>query len=230
MDNIKELLTFDEIIKNNLIEKQLIKQAELSGVDLYECNINRWKSLLQEVGAILFNDSKILKIDKETIIKDNNIKNNYYNIYNSSMNVFDIKKLSIICDIYIYLSQKYNKYIKMSYFGYLLNFNCMKISNILNIKMHNNNVCYNGVDFNQLRLDIYKRLNTERENNLEEKCFYSPGAIGSIAIGNKDFGWNGQTGTAADADKVYQIDSLPTMAELPQNPENTDLLQDDTSD
>ena len=85
-------LSFDEIINNNLIESELINRATAQGIDLYNCPLNPWKALLQEVGAILWSsDRKALKIDKQV----------HYNgcVRPSNYNMYDIFKIKQLCNV-----------------------------------------------------------------------------------------------------------------------------------
>lgn len=199
------IMDFEYIIKNNLIEQTLLNQAAAQNIDLYECKINPFKALLQETGAILFSDKKILRL--------NRYNNNKYNIPVPT-NEYNMIYINKICDIYIYISQKYNKCIGISYFGYLLNMNYNDIYNVLNINTHDNNIEYNGINFNNLRNNIIKRLRAERENNLKEKCIESPGAVGAIAIGNVENGWNltpGQRSQDNNNNNMISVNSLPQI-------------------
>lgn len=223
MDN----LTFYEIIQNNSIEKTLQDQAAAAGVDLYECNLNTWKALLQEAGALLF--PKTARVLKVQIMREKSA----YNIKNVNY-IYDLNKINIICDHYIYLSHKYNKLIAVLYFSYLLNIdndilysvlkNNNRDNNIYNIIPDNinnnidiniyNDFVYSVSYFNTLKIKIYKKLKTERENNLKEKCFEAPGAVGAIAIGNTENGWNltpGQKSTADHDGELLSIDNLPDL-------------------
>lgn len=222
MDN----LTFYEIIQNNSIEKTLRDQAAAAGVDLYTCALNTWKALLQEVGSLLFPKSaRVLKVQIMREKSAYNIKNVNY--------IYDLNKINVICDHYIYLSHKYNKLIAILYFSYLLNidndilYSVLKNNNrdnIYNIIPDNindnidiniyNNFVYSANYFNTLKIKIYKKLKTERENNLKEKCFEAPGAVGAIAIGNTENGWNltpGQKSAADHGEELLSIDSLPEL-------------------
>lgn len=222
-----ENLSFYEIIQNNSIEKTLKDQAAAAGVDLLSCNINTWKALLQEVGALLFpKKSRVLKIKIQH-------EHNYNNIpcYNY---IYDFNKIDLVCDQYIYLSHKYNKLIAVVYFGYLINTDNCYIYNLLKINNNNENDIYNIIPdnynylysdfeysitaFNNIKNNIIKKLKNERENNLKEKCFEAPGAVGAIAIGNTENGWNltpGQKAATDHAGELLSVAALPPL--LPIN-------------
>ena len=97
-----------------------------------------------------------------------------------------------------------------------------------NHNYNNNEVCK---DFNNLSISIYKRLKGEREENLKEKCFESPGAVGTIAIGNVENGWNltpGQKAITQDNNNILSLGQLPTLKAIgtAENPQNADILSD----
>lgn len=218
-DTAADKMDFDYIIKNNMIENTLLSLADHQGIDIFSCALNPWKALLQECGALLFSHNELkCKINTHT--------NNNIPVYNY---IYDYNKLLQVCDIYIYLSHKYNKLINVLYYGYLITVNY----NIYTMLSSNNN--YNSVvycqDFNNIKLVIYKRLKGEREENLKEKCFESPGAVGTIAIGNVENGWNltpGQKAINTADNNILSLGQLPTLKaiETAENTENTDILSD----
>lgn len=221
-------MEFENIIKNNMVENTIKSLADQQNIDLYECKLNPFKALLQETGAILFPGNQ-LKI-KVCTHKNYNIP-----CYNY---IYDFRKLDKLCNIYIYLSHKYNKIINVLYFGYLCN---IYNNNIYTILSTNNNYnCYDNDDnnnnncireFNNIKTSIYKRLKNEREENLKEKCIESVGAVGVIAVGNVENGWNLSPGqksiTTADND-IISIGQLPTLKTITtaENTENNGILAD----
>lgn len=217
-----QIFSVDDIIKNNLIENTMLQQAELSNINLYVCALNPWKAILQETGAILFHDRKILKLNKYII--------NKYNIPQPT-NEINIIYINNLCDVYIYLSHKYNKLINMSYFGYMLNMTYNDIYCLLNSNTHDSNNIINGVNVNTIRINIYKRLKAEREENLKEKCFESPGAVGTIAIGNVENGWNltpGQKAINTADNNILSLGQLPTLKAIgtAETPTDHGILSD----
>ena len=215
-------MDFEYIIKNNMIENTLLSLANQQGIDIFSCALNPWKALLMECGALLFpgNELKIFI----------NIHDNNYNNIPCKNYVYDFNKLNTVCNIYIHLSYKYNKIINVLYYGLLCNIKNNSIYTILstNHNYNNNEVCK---DFNNLSISIYKRLKGEREENLKEKCFESPGAVGTIAIGNVENGWNltpGQKAITQDNNNILSLGQLPTLKAIgtAENPQNADILSD----
>ena len=215
-------MDFEYIIKNNMIENTLLSLANQQGIDIFSCALNPWKALLMECGALLFpgNELKIFI----------NIHDNNYNNISCKNYVYDFNKLNTVCNIYIHLSYKYNKIINVLYYVLLCNIKNNSIYTILstNHNYNNNEVCK---DFNNLSISIYKRLKCEREENLKEKCFESPGAVGTIAIGNVENGWNltpGQKAINTADNNILSLGQLPTLKaiETAENPQNADILSD----
>ncbi len=197
-------LSFDEIIKNNLVESELINRATAQGVDLYTCPLNPWKALLQEVGVILWSsDRKELKIDKQI----------HYNgcVRPSNYNMYDIYKIKQLCNVYIYISHKYNKLISISYFAYMCNMMCNDMYSILDINNHPESL----TEFNNTRSEILKMIYNERENNIKEKCFESASPVGVIAIANREYNWSG-TGqnNGITTGQAQRLDALPDISGL----------------
>jgi len=220
-------MDFEYIIKNNMIENTLLSLADQQGVDIYECKINPFKALLQETGAILFPyKTNILKIK---MIYD--VNENVYNIKRYNY-IYNIKYLYDIYNQYCYISHKYNKLISIMYYCYLCNIPYTTMYKILNTNSDYNYInkseCEN---FNQLRLYILKGLASEREENLKEKCFESPGAVGTIAIGNVENGWNltpGQKAINTADNNILSLGQLPTLKAITtaENTENNGILAD----
>ena len=215
-------MDFEYIIKNNMIENTLLSLADQQGIDIFSCALNPWKALLMECGALLFpgNELKIYI----------NIHDNNYNNIPCKNYVYDFNKLNTVCNIYIHLSYKYNKIINVLYYGLLCNIKNNSIYTILgtNHNYNNNEVCK---DFNNISISIYKRLKGEREENLKEKCFESPGAVGTIAIGNVENGWNltpGQKAINTADNNILSLGQLPTLKAIgtAENPQNADILSD----
>ena len=190
-------LSYDDIINNNLIEQTLTDRATQQGIDLYNCSLNPWKALLQEVGALLFADRDILK-------KPHPINKNLNNIY-------DLYKINKITDIYLYLSKKYNKLVSVLSLSLLLNMNCTGLFNLLN----NNNHLYSSAEFNTLRNDLYKKIYISREENIKDKCFEVSSPVGVIALANNEFGWNtgGQNNSITDQ-QTKPLNSLPSLQDI----------------
>lgn len=196
-------LGFTEIIQGNYIESVLQSVADKNGIEnIMSCPLNPWKALLQETGFLLWGkDRKALKLDKPTHF--------HGSINSSNYNIYDLNKLNIICDIYIFLSHKYNKLISILNFGYFLNIDSTLIYNILNADYHTQSLD----EFNTRRNEIMQKLSINRHENLKDKCYESNGAIGVIAIGNTEYGWNGNGNGNENGpnNKTLSISTLPQL-------------------
>lgn len=203
--NTPDNMDFENIINNNMIENTILSLAENENINIYDCKISQFKALLINAGALLFPKNKnILKIKTITHV------NNNIPVYSY---IWDIKKLAVLCDIYLYISYKYNKIISFSYFSFLCNSNYINMYNVLNNFSDYNNIdC--GNEFNNLKTYIIKRLKQDREEYIKESCLESSGAIGKIAVANIEYGWNLTPGqkaiTTADND-IISIGQLPTL-------------------
>lgn len=215
-------MTFQNIIDNNMIEDTIISCAEHENINIYDCKISQFKAILLQSGSILFpKDKNILKIKIETH------NNNNIPVYNY---VWDIRKLKIICDIYLYISYKYNKIISFSYYSLLCNSNYFAMKNVLNNISDYNNMAW-GTEFNNLKNYIIKRLSQDREEYIKESCIETPGAIGKIAVANTEYGWNltpGQKAINTADNNILSLGQLPTLKAIgtAENSQNSDILSD----
>lgn len=196
-------MSFNEIIKQNLIEKTIEDRATYNNIDLQNCPLNHWKMILQETGFLLWGeDRKPLRIEQGII---------YHGaVRPSGKNTYDMQKIKKVCDIYIYLSHKYNKIISMSYFSYLLFMLGNELYNLLDNNQHNESL----TEFNNIRTEILKKIYSEREENIKEKCLESSSPVGYIAIGNTEYGWNGGTAQGIQTGTAQRLDTLPDLSGL----------------
>lgn len=187
-------MDFDSIVSNNIIQDTLEAQADAQGADLDKMPLGSWKALLQEVGAIVFSDREVFKIPHPINPKLNK--------------VYDLKKIDKACDIYLYISNKYNKLISILNFSYFLNIDCDTLYDILN----NNKRPQSSIEFSTTRNQIIKKLSRSREECLKDKAFSCSSPVGVIALGNTEFAWNGNGGQIEQGQqKQLAVDSLPTL-------------------
>lgn len=202
-----EVLSYREIIDKNLIENTLLSIAEVNSFDLFTCPLNQFKYCLQETGKKLFFDRNILKIEEGVLL----------NHFNYKPNMIDIYKLSELCNIYINLSHKYNKLIHLTYYGYMINMYSTELYNILNDNnSYNNdfivlNSMYEAEKLTLTKSSIYKRLKEEREQNIKERCYESNSAVGYIALGNTEFGWNAGQQAQSITTNIISVSALPQL-------------------
>ena len=196
-------MSFDDIIKNNLIEKTIEDRATYNNIDLQNCPLNHWKMILQEAGFLLWGeDRKPLRIEQGIV---------YHGaVRPSGKNTYDMYKIKKVCDVYVYLSHKYNKIISMPYFSYLLYMLGNELYNLLDNNQHNESL----TEFNNIRTEILKKIYSEREENIKEKCLEASSPVGYIAIGNTEYGWNGGTTQGITTGQAQRLDALPDLSGL----------------
>lgn len=218
-DNIQSnIMSFQKIANISYIDNMLWDAATVLDIDnIKECNINEFKAILQYAGARLFpKKSNILKIE-------NNIFINGYNKLTNN-NMYDFYKLDIICDIYIFLSHKYNKLIHLTYYGYLINISASNIHDLLNKELHNSDInildnyvnLYNSRKLNSIRIEILKKLKEERINNYIEKC-YNAGGLPLVASINHEFGWNQGGSNENNNISCLSVNELPQITDNNSN-------------
>lgn len=196
-------MSFNEIIKKNLIEKTIEDRATYNNIDLQNCPLNHWKMILQETGFLLWGeDRKPLRIEQGII---------YHGaVRPSGKNTYDMHKIKKVCDVYVYLSHKYNKIISMSYFSLLLFMFGTELYNLLDNNQHSESL----TEFNNIRTEILKMIYSEREENIKEKCLEASSPVGYIAIGNTEYGWNGGATQGITTGQAQRIDTLPDLSGL----------------
>lgn len=218
-DNIQSnIMSFQEIANINYIDNTMQQIADCLQIDnIKECSISDFKTILQLTGSKLFpKKSNILRIE-------NNIFLNGFNVYSNNY-MYDFYKLDIICDIYIFLSHKYNKLIHVIYFGYLLNISSTNIYTLLNknISHNDNNILdtyrsdYCNNKLNSIRTNILNKLKLERENNYIEKC-YNAGGLPLVASINHEFGWNTSVSNENNNISCLSVNELPQITDNNSN-------------
>lgn len=145
---------------------------------------SRWNAALMYIRRRLFPDTSIFKLSRplEGYINNNcDSSSSAYRLNNSNCNAYDIDKLNIICDCYIYLCMMYDKEVSVNGFTFLtgISQDCIyawanedrKLSNAGN--------------------EIYKKLNRYREESLSAKlATANKNPVGILAILNRHYQWN----------------------------------------
>lgn len=234
--NNTDILDFETIAQSDFIENELLQQADADGIeDLKQASINEFKAVLYAVGSRLFpRGSKVLRID------NNIFYNESMNLY-SNNNQYDFYKIYRMCEIYVYLSNKYKKLISKYYYCLLINVSITHIDDLLNRNINNNIDTYlinnsNSLDnntlyilsmysskkLNSLRLEVAQMLDINRHNNIKERCFESNSAVGYIALGNVEYRWNQSADARAINTTITSINELPQL-EAPQIAQKSDI-------
>ena len=190
----------DVVIDENLIiHRSELDEAiysacqELGIEDLKSEGQRPWKAVLMLVGERLFKDTKILK-------QSNNIYNNTGLLNNnpSNCNAYDYDKLLKLCDDYILLSSKYNKLVSTMAFSFMC---CIPTTTI---------DLWKDADPSDSRFKIWKKLQANREDCLKDKGYDSNNVVGTISIGNTEFGWS-MPGVRDSQKSTQTAAALPTF-------------------
>ena len=179
--------------------------AEQGIEDLKKEGQRPWKAVCRRVGEIIFNDNSILK-DKQ--LSDNPYIPTNYNRY-------DYNILNCICDEYIYWSDIYNKLCSTVAFSSWCNIDCGVIDN-WRLNKESSPASY----------EIWKKLQGNRKDCIKDKAYDSNSPVGSMFVGNNEFGMN-QPGIGAEATQriAQKAEDLPRL-DLQKPTELTDNLQE----
>ena len=165
--------------------------AEQGIEDLKKEGQRPWKAVCRRVGEIIFNDNSILK-DKQ--LSDNPYIPTNYNRYNYNI-------LNCICDEYIYFSDIYNKLCSTVAFSSWCNIDCGVIDN-WRLNKESSPASY----------EIWKKLQGNRKDCIKDKAYDSNSPVGSMFVGNNEFGMN-QPGSGAEATQriAQKAEDLPRL-------------------
>lgn len=147
---------------------------ELEIDDLRKEGQRRWKAVLQLVGKQLFSNKKILRSRELKINEGNKIPTNN--------NRYDYNILNNLCDYYIYISNKYNKFVSIEGFSYFVN--------IDNTVIDNWGRNETSSEPNNLSFTIYKKITSKRLESLKDNALDNPNVTGTIAVGNWEYQLN----------------------------------------
>lgn len=178
--------------------------AEQGIQDLKKEGQRPWKAVCRRVGEIIFNDNSMLK-DKQ--LSDNPYIPTNYNRYNYNI-------LNCICDEYIYFSDIYNKLCSTVAFSSWCNIDCGVIDN-WRLNKESSPASY----------EIWKKLQGNRKDCIKDKAYDSNSPVGSMFVGNNEFGMN-QPGIGVEATQrvAQKAEDLPRL-DLQKSAELTDNLQ-----
>ena len=166
------LIDVDDVkIYDNEIEMHIDLICEKFGIeDLKKEGQRPWKAVLQTLGKTVFPNTKILKSKVLNIYNNNNIPTN--------SNAYNYELLDNLCDYYILLSDRYNKLISTVAFSYFVNIPTNTIDT------------WRDAEPSSLTFQIWKKLQSNREDCLKDKNYDSNNVVGAISIGNSEYGWN----------------------------------------
>ena len=200
------------------IEKTLPEIALSMGYDnITDIKQSQWKALLFKAGKTLFSNNRYLYNDT----LDNN--GHYNNIYNFEL-------LLSLTDYFVYLSNQYNKLVSLQGYCMLFNiddcilynwlyYNNNNANNINDINIYNIND--NSISLedkersNYIRIEIFKRLNQNREQSLLDRAGDSKNILGLFQVGRRLYNWD------SPLQKSEPLQAL-SASELPKLTDNTD--------
>ena len=182
--------------------------AEQGIEDLKKEGQRPWKAVCRRVGEIIFNDNSILK-DKQ--LSDNPYIPTNYNRY-------DYNILNCICDEYIYWSDIYNKLCSTVAFSYVVNIPTTTID------------LWRSTEPSSWSFKIWQKLQGNRKDCIKDKAYDSNSPVGSMFVGNNEFGMN-QPGIGAEATQriAQKAEDLPRL-DIQKPTELTDNLQRGVND
>lgn len=207
MEKLQEQEQTAEVFEND-IALYLREFCEEQGIDdMSKESQSKWNAAMMYIKRHVFNDSSILKMSKplEGYINNNYSKdNNIYNLNNSNCNAYDIDKVNIICDYYIYICNMYDKGVTISGFSKLTG---IDESTIYEWNENNSRV------LSTASVEIYKKLHAEYESSLEAKLWSNKNPVAHMAIANKRFGWN-MPGVRQENERkrVLPMNELPKLS------------------
>lgn len=195
IDDIEVLKTDNIIIHSDDIETAIYDACQALGIeDLKSEGQRPWKAVLALVGKRLFPDNKTLK-------QHNNIYNNGY--INTTYNAYNYELLDYICDYYInILSNKYNKLVSTVAYSLLINVPTNSID------------VWKDTELSSPTFKIWKKLQDARQECLKDKCYDNNNVVGTITLGNNEYGWNSPYVAPSKREKVVQIEQLPDVKPL----------------
>lgn len=163
-----------EIYENDIERAIADACRKLQIDDLVKEGQQRWKAVCHYVGKRVFPDRKMLR--------DNKLVNVDGNIIPSNFNKYDYEILDILCDYYILLSRRYNKIISAIAFSEFIN--------IPNSVITEWGYADKRGRFNKTTFDIHKKLQTEREDALKDKCLDNGNVMGTFQVGRREYNWD----------------------------------------
>lgn len=171
-----------------------------------------WNGCLRYIRKNVFKDKSILKSSNNITIPNNSISSNF--------NAYNYELVSNICDIYIDLCFMYDKEISIMGFSNLTNIDQDNIYNWANSINNNNSLSTSGYE-------IYKKLNTLREESLSNKLVTGKqNPVGVLGVLNRHYQWNMPGVSREQANK-----NGLTAATLPQlGADNSQTIQTIESD
>lgn len=183
-----QAVTYEDII--NTIEAV----ADNNGVDLLNCKQGQYKAVLREAQAVLFPKGSL---------KDASGKNNQY----------DTGILNQLAEVYIHISQKYNKYITPYAFGI---FAGIPIDTILQWQCKD--------DLSRVEGSHIQKIISARNESITDGLFDSSNVTGKMMLANNVLGWNTSRSQTENTTKIERISTIESDFESLLNGSNYNYI------
>ena len=206
MDKVQDQEQTTEIFEND-IALYLNMFCEEQGIkDMRAMPQSVWNAALMYIKRHVFNNPGILKMSKPLNNYNNNSYDNQYsNLNRSNCNAYDIDKVNVVCDYYIYMCMMYDKEVSINGFTFLTGISQECIYSWGN----------NTRELSNSGCEIYKKLNKYREESLSAKlATANKNPVGILAILNRHYAWNLPGVSKEQANKrALGADELPKLGD-----------------
>lgn len=175
-------------------KRAILQACEEQGIEDLKAEGQRpWKAVCRRVGEILFPDNSVLRDHKL-------YANNNKAVGLSNNNRFDYELLDKICDEYIYWSDIYNKLCSTIAFSYWVNLGTGTMD------------VWRESEPSSVSFQIWKKVQGNRKDCIKDKAYDSNSPVGSMFVGNNEFGMN-QPGVGDEATQriAQKAEDLPRL-------------------
>ena len=217
MEQTTEIEVFDNDI--DLYLKQFITEQKIK--DMKKEPQNVWNAAMMYIKRHVFNDSRVLKRDRPLEgYKNNNYNDNEHSKLNySNCNAYDIDKVNIVADYYIYICSLYDKEISLIGFSNLTGITTETLKEW-------------GRDERKLStasFSVHEKISKYREESLSAKLLTAgKNSVGILGILNHQFGWNmpgvsretASRNTQRTPEQIAQEYGQTSPAQLPEPPKD----------
>lgn len=151
------------------------------GANIYKVNQSRWTAVLMDAGKMLF--------DNNALRDPSNMNNRQY----------DKALVSKICNVYLYLCNKYGKLVTMAGFGYFANIPYETIKQWTEAE-----------NLSDIAIDTKQKINDGTAGAIVNKLYDSNNVTGQIMLANNMLGWNT---SRASNETTHRVENISTLAD-----------------